>query len=130
MCRSGSICADRRNSGACFATRDIYAILAADGIVRFIPLVVAALVGWSSAVETAIGAECTCRFRGKDYVQGSVVCLRTANGSQLAQCSTYLNNTSWKFLQQGCPVGMLPGTVKKAAPASPPKKNQDLENAG
>lgn len=47
--------------------------------------------------------ECTCRYQTADVPEGQVVCMQTSNGSQMAQCTKVLNNTSWKFLGTPCP---------------------------
>jgi len=49
-------------------------------------------------------AGCTCRHKGKDVFLGEFICMKTANGMMQAQCSRYLNNTSWTISQTPCPV--------------------------
>jgi hypothetical protein len=39
--------------------------------------------------------------------EGMTVCLNLPTGNVLATCSRVLNNTSWKFLEQECPLGSL-----------------------
>lgn len=52
-------------------------------------------------------AECTCRYQGGDVIEGQTACIRTANGSQLARCEKFLNNTTWKLLDRACPTAEL-----------------------
>jgi len=42
------------------------------------------------------GENCTCRYEGND--------MATSQGRKLARCERILNNTSWKFLGDGCPI--------------------------
>lgn len=49
---------------------------------------------------------CTCRFEGADYHLGDLVCLKSPDGPQLAQCGMVLNNTSWAFTGMGCTISM------------------------
>lgn len=51
--------------------------------------------------------ECTCRFKEMSVPEGITVCLNLPTGNVLATCSRVLNNTSWKFLEQECPLGSL-----------------------
>lgn len=71
------------------------------GFLLFAGTITAIAAGPASAID------CTCRFRGANYNLGDLVCLKTANGLELAQCQMVLNNTSWKFLSEQCPVGEL-----------------------
>jgi hypothetical protein len=43
---------------------------------------------------------CTCRMATRDYSIGDQVCIR----GQRAICDRVLNNTSWRFLGQSCPL--------------------------
>lgn len=43
---------------------------------------------------------CTCRMAARDYSVGDQVCIR----GQRAVCDRVLNNTSWRFLGQSCPL--------------------------
>ncbi len=54
---------------------------------------------------------CTCRYKGQSYALDSCVCLSTSDGPRMACCGMVLNNTSWKFTKQHCPV------VERASPA-------------
>jgi len=53
--------------------------------------------------------DCTCRYRGQDYMVGESVCIR----GNLAVCETFLNNTSWSISKTPCPVA-------RVRPATPP----------
>ena len=68
------------------------------------------LPGLTLAVQSAPAAEpsCTCRFAGQSYEQGACVCINTSNGPRIACCGKVLNNTSWKFTGDSCPVAALP----------------------
>lgn len=56
---------------------------------------------------------CTCRGNGQDVPLGQTICLKTATGGKLARCETTLNNTSWKILEDSCPL------TRTKAPLSP-----------
>ena len=47
---------------------------------------------------------CTCRYRGQSYTVSSCVCIDTGEGPRLACCGLVLNNTSWSFMDQACPM--------------------------
>ena len=49
---------------------------------------------------------CRCRYAGETYDQGQCVCMKTSNGQRMACCGRVLNNTSWSFLSDGCPVAL------------------------
>lgn len=53
--------------------------------------------GQSSAIRPV---PCTCRMQRRDYAIGDQVCIR----GQRAVCDRVLNNTSWRFLGQSCPL--------------------------
>jgi hypothetical protein len=50
----------------------------------------------------AQGHNCRCLYAGGLAEQGKTVCIKTAEGYQLARCEMVLNNSSWKFLHQAC----------------------------
>ncbi len=74
-------------------------------------LVVALLILLPASANAA--ENCTCRSRDGKVAEGGTACIRTANGSMMARCERVLNNTSWKFLDQPCPVsqGQPPAPV-------------------
>ncbi|MCK6430961.1 MAG: hypothetical protein L6R19_26190 [Alphaproteobacteria bacterium] len=53
---------------------------------------------------TRVLADCTCRYDGRSYEFGTVVCLRTPQGLRLARCGMVQNNTFWDYLDQPCPL--------------------------
>ena len=75
------------------------------------------------ALAAGPNGECTCRAPGGDVVEGQTACLKTGKGMVLARCEKVLNNTSWKFLDQPCPVTQL-------TPASPQFMEALLSTAG
>lgn len=66
-----------------------------------------ALLVLPQAGAAIAGENCKCRFNGGEVNEGETVCIKTASGQKLARCERVLNNTSWKMLQDGCPVGSL-----------------------
>jgi len=59
-----------------------------------------------AAVPAAV-ADCSCRYKGGEIFEGQTTCIRTSSGSTLARCEKFLNNTSWKMLNQPCPTASL-----------------------
>jgi hypothetical protein len=55
----------------------------------------------------ARGFDCTCRFGGQSYAQNARVCIVTPNGVRLAFCGKVLNNSSWIFNGDACPITSL-----------------------
>ena len=47
--------------------------------------------------------ECYCRAQGKMFAPGEKVCLKTAEGSRLAQCRMEINVMSWSVTETPCP---------------------------
>ena len=45
---------------------------------------------------------CRCRFNGKAYQLGEIVCMRTHVGTVLTRCDIFENNTSWMPSRQPC----------------------------
>jgi hypothetical protein len=45
---------------------------------------------------------CRCRFNGKAYQLGEIVCMRTHLGTVLTRCDIFGNNTSWMPSRQPC----------------------------
>jgi len=45
---------------------------------------------------------CRCRFNGKAYQLGEIVCMRTHVGTVLTRCDIVENNTSWIPSRQPC----------------------------
>jgi hypothetical protein len=73
--------------------------------------VMAALaLGLMSAATGAARGEidCTCRYAGQSYDQNVCVCMLTPGGARMACCEKVLNNTSWSFKGDGCPMASAP----------------------
>ncbi len=51
---------------------------------------------------------CTCRFMGRKYELGVMLCLKTPNGPRMARCELNLNNTSWKPTSTPCNIASGP----------------------
>jgi uncharacterized membrane protein len=64
--------------------------------------------------------KCQCLYHGKKFEQGELVCLRVDGATRLARCDMLLNNSSWTFVQTGCPTALLM-PVPAAAPPRPLK---------
>jgi len=45
---------------------------------------------------------CRCRFAGKSFELGSIVCMTTHVGTVLTRCDIFENNTSWMPSRQPC----------------------------
>lgn len=64
-------------------------------------------------VGSAAEPRCTCRYAGQSYDLGTCVCMKAPGGiEQRVCCGMVLNNTSWEFTGEGCPVA-------RAGPAAP-----------
>ena len=71
---------------------------------RLVRIIFSALI--ASIVIFAAGsakAECICRYKSGEIIEGQTACLATAKGRELARCEKVLNVTSWKFLGEPCP---------------------------
>ncbi len=76
-----------------------------------IVLVNAALVlALSVATPNTVRGEpkCTCRYSGQSFALSTCACIVTPNGVQRACCGMVLNNTSWNFTGDVCPVAGIP----------------------
>jgi hypothetical protein len=56
---------------------------------------------------------CPCRYPGGIAPPGAVVCLDVDGKRSLARCEMILNNSSWRVLDQSCPI------ASKTKPARP-----------
>lgn len=78
----------------------------------------------AAASISPASADCTCRAPGFVAHHGETVCLNTPQGPRLARCEMVLNNSSWKFLQDGCPEASRAPTslfaAMSVAPADAP----------
>lgn len=46
---------------------------------------------------------CSCMANGQSYKLGEIACFNLPGGQKRARCDRVLNNTSWTFLDGGCP---------------------------
>jgi hypothetical protein len=49
-------------------------------------------------------AQCTCIFTEGSVKEGETACIWSAKGRTLARCEKVSNVTSWKLLDQACPL--------------------------
>ena len=54
---------------------------------------------------------CPCRYPGGIAPPGAVICLEVDGKRSLARCDMVLNNSSWRFLGESCPIAALPKTT-------------------
>jgi hypothetical protein len=74
-----------------------------------------ALVLTASFPWMATAHDCRCIYDGGIAAQGKTVCIKTSKGYQLARCEMFLNNSSWKFLDEPC------NQLQSRKPATLPK---------
>ncbi len=65
-------------------------------------LIAGALLAGAAGAHTT--RPCPCRHPGGVAPPGAVVCLDVDGKRQLARCEMVLNNSSWRFLDQPCPI--------------------------
>ena len=71
-------------------------------------LAVAVILAGHPLATAAYAAGCTCRATdGTDVAEGQTACIRSPNGPVMARCTKYLNNTTWKLLDQQCPLAVF-----------------------
>jgi hypothetical protein len=58
---------------------------------------------------------CRCRFDGRDFRLGEVVCMATPSGNVQARCDLLLNNTSWVPTGSTCVTSRLDGGARHAS---------------
>ena len=73
---------------------------------------------------------CTCRYAGQSYLQGTCVCIVTSNGARRACCNKVLNNSSWNFKGETCPIASAPGQPLVAETPPPGAGTQAPELSG
>ena len=56
-----------------------------------------------SRVQLRGSPNCVCRAPGRTFEVGQTACLQTPSGPRLAECSIFINNTSWRFTESHCP---------------------------
>ena len=78
------------------------------------------LIGVWIAATDAVRAEpqCTCRYAGHSYSLETCVCLVTPGGPRMACCDQVLNNSSWTFTGDACPVASAPADDRAHATAA------------
>lgn len=88
-------------------------------------LIVVALALLAAAEARAQTPICTCRYAGQSYQQGTCACIITSSGSRRACCEKVLNNTSWSFKSETCPMASAPGNplVAETPPPQAPVSN-------
>ena len=90
-----------------------------------VAVAVAGLAPVAADAENA-GIPCTCRYAGAKFSVGTVTCIHTPTGDRLARCDMVLNNTSWTFLRDGCPISRRLAPVIPHGPVtSTPDDTQD-----
>lgn len=50
---------------------------------------------------------CRCRYQGRFYNLGDVVCMHTPRGTVFTRCELFLNNTSWMPTDEPCTISQL-----------------------
>ncbi len=81
-------------------------------------LITAAVAGAVLASPNVVMGDpnCTCRYAGQSYALDTCVCIVTPQGARMACCGMVVNNTSWKFTRNGCPVAAAPESPGGSAP--------------
>ncbi len=76
-------------------------------------LAAAVILGLSAAAPRDVRGEsnCTCRYAGQSYALETCVCIVTSSGARLACCDKVLNNTSWTFSSENCPLAVAPDHI-------------------
>ncbi len=65
-------------------------------------LIAGALMAGAAGAHTT--RPCPCRYAGGLAPAGAVICLDVDGKRSLARCEMVLNNSSWRFLDQPCPI--------------------------
>lgn len=91
---------------------------------RLLPVVLAGTcfaVACLSSAGSVAEPQCICRYAGQSYAEGTCVCMDRPSGAQeLACCGMVLNNTSWRFTGEGCPVAdAKPADPVQTRPSAP-----------
>ena len=78
------------------------------------------LVGTMVALPVTVRGEpqCTCRYAGQSYALEACVCLVTPAGARMACCDQVLNNSSWTFTGDSCPVAHAPAVERPLSTAA------------
>jgi hypothetical protein len=84
-------------------------------MIRRLVLAVASVAAMMIVPAGSARAECQCRYDGKVFEQGQLVCIRVGGATRLARCDMALNNSSWIFLERGCPTALVTSLPTKPA---------------
>ncbi len=100
-----------------------------------IALVNAALVlALFAATPTPVRGQsnCTCRYADQSFALSTGACIVTPSGVQRACCAMVLNNTSWNFTGDVCPIAGIPDRVpaQSAVDRLPPTAQKVLPHDG
>lgn len=72
---------------------------------KYLGVVLASLIFAGLLIGQSLAeANCFCRHKDGHVIEGQTTCIKTNSGMKLARCEKVLNNTSWKLLNQPCPV--------------------------
>ncbi len=87
------------------------------------------LMGLSAVLILATPASAGrhCRYEGRIFNQGDMVCISVDGRTRLARCGMMLNNASWNFIQDGCPTAAL--TPLPGARSSGERPSQPIASA-
>jgi hypothetical protein len=58
---------------------------------------------------------CRCRFQGREYRLGEMVCMQTHAGTVLTRCDLFMNNTSWVPSSEACTISRASQPTSVAA---------------
>ena len=62
---------------------------------------------------------CRCRFKGRDYPVGEIVCMTTHLGTVLTRCDLVQNNTSWIPSSEPCEISDARSTIPAVQSQAP-----------
>ena len=79
-----------------------------------ITTIVAAIMVLAGIV--AASGNCRCRYQGKLFDHGQLVCIHVDGKTRLARCGMALNNSSWIFLADGCPSARMTPIPPRVSP--------------
>lgn len=91
-------------------------------------LAAALLIGLAVTAPGAVRGEpvCTCRYAGQSYALDVCMCLVTPSGARMACCGQVLNNSSWNFTGDACPVATAPAEDSTSHPTPASAMRLDL----
>ena len=68
---------------------------------------------------------CRCRYDGRSFALETCVCIVTPQGTRRACCDKVLNNTSWTFTGETCPIASAPDRSPAQSVARRPRPPVD-----